>query len=102
MLMSTRFDTHCQYLYDLAFQRRRKEFKKAIETASEEQILAIIEVLVNREQFLQDSIPFNVPKLIKSPRKVLIKNWIKVLLILANAFNEVTHCETCLLLLEEE
>ena len=100
--MCSHFDRECQFLYDLTFKRKEREFKEAIDSASENQIGALVEVIVNRERFVDTSFKFNEKSFVKNPRKAVLQNWKKIQKLLAVVFVEVIQCETCLMALSDD
>ena len=100
--MCSHIERECQFLYDFSFKRKREEFLEAIHSASQHQICALVELIVNRHQFLQSTLKFNIKALIRNPKKSILKHWSKVQRLVAITINEVVHCETCMILLSAE
>ena len=99
--MVTRFDKYISFVYELALKKKKKDFKKVIESANLEQLRAIVEVIVNKNQFVKSCDKFNIALFVKNPRKEILRNSDKVQKLLREVFCELYSAETCLLILSD-
>lgn len=100
--VQTRVEAECDFLFKVATTENEKKFQKLIEKASDQQIAAILEVIVNRDLFvcpfphiqcdcgvdISKIIPFNITRRTNF-RINILNNWREVRHVLAEAANEI-------------
>lgn len=100
--MPTRLDTECEFVYNLTLTETKHEFDKLIKSASDEQIAALIETLINCDIFFLKSSSFKCANLFPPSRQQLVKQRKNVQNILRAVFCEILKCEFAVMTLTED
>ena len=95
--MTTRLEEHCEFLYRLALAHRKADFIKLVTQANNEEIKAIVELLINFNG--ENNIANIRSPLVLNSRRTILAKWSIIRSIIQKIFIDLLTIEFSLLIL---